>query len=972
MTKRKKAELSFELPSMADDPYSDLDQYFPTQLQRFQYLDKYSRYRYDLGRRETWNETVDRAVDYMRWLSKGKLSERDYKEIHHAILNLHVMPSMRLLAMAGDAAKRDEKSIMNCAYVAIDSLDALVEMLSLSMSGVGIGFSVEERYTSQLPRIKRQSGTFSVFIIPDSTEGWCTALRAGLTEWYNGRDVVFDYSQIRKAGEPLRTKGGRSSGSGPLKELLDFTRGKIVSRGGTQLRPIDIYDIATKIGDCVIQGGVRRVATLCMFDYDDEMMLNAKSGDFWKHSPWRFNSNNSAVVEKELSLDEVRDFMLRMDASKNGEPGIVNRLAMKNTMPERRNKEHEFGTNACQPGWATVLTPDGIRTIDDIDVGDIIWSGEGWTEVARKLSSGNKSVYAYKFSNGTFVGTDDHHIFSGGEEVEAGEAESADGLAGLFANDIVIDPQDVMDGLVLGDGTVHKASNNLVYLIIGEKDMDYFNSEISHLIKRDRTAAFRFGWEIDTTISARELPYTYLRKVPDRFFYGDKNKIAGFLRGLFSANGSVVDTKGYYRIGLKQSSETLVRQVQIMLSSLGIRSYITINKPKSVEFRNGVYAIKQSYDINISTDRHKFMTIIGFVQKYKQRGADAAHESRKLVYGTLQEIEPLGVMPVYDLTVLCNEHSYWTGGIKARNCGEVILKNAEFCNLSSVVCRPEDDVNMLVYKVRVATIIGTIQSLAENYEGLRPVWGDNQRDERLLGVDLNGQMDCPEARKPEVQDFLRQHAIDINAEYAAKMGINASASITTVKPSGNSGVMLDISSGLHPRWSQYYIRNVRINKGSPLYRVLKDSGVKLVPENGQEEETGTTFVAGFPMKSPDGAVTRHGMNALEQLEYWKSVKLHWTELNPSCTIYYSEDELDSVIEWVYSNQDVIGGLSFLPRFDMNYENAPYIEIDAETYEQMSAEFPKIKWGLLAEYEKSDLSSSGQEVACSAGVCDFKL
>lgn len=650
MTK-KKVELSFDLPVASDDPYSDLDEYFPTPLQRFQFLDKYSRYRYDLGRRETWSETVDRAVDYMRWLSRDKLSEKDYKEIHHAILNLHVMPSMRLLAMAGDAAKRDEKSIMNCAYIAIDSLDALVEMLSLSMSGIGIGFSVEERYTSQLPRIKRKSGTFSVFVIPDSTDGWCTALRIGLNEWYNGQDVVFDYSQIRKAGEPLRTKGGRSSGPSPLKELLDFTRGKIISRGGTQLRPIDIYDIATKIGDCVIQGGVRRVATLCMFDYDDEMMLNAKSGDFWKHSPWRFNSNNSAVVEKELSLDEVRDFMLRMDASKNGEPGIVNRLAMKNTMPERRDKEHEFGVNACS---------------------------------------------------------------------------------------------------------------------------------------------------------------------------------------------------------------------------------------------------------------------------------------------------------------------------------EVILRNAQFCNLSSVVCRPEDDVNMLAYKVRVATIIGTIQSLAENYEGLRSVWGDNQRDERLLGVDLNGQMDCPEARKPEVQDFLRQHAIDVNTQYAQKLGINPAASITTVKPSGNSGVMLDISSGLHPRWSQYYIRNVRINKGSPLYRVLRDSDVKLVPENGQEEETATTFVAGFPMKSPDGAITRRDMNALEQLEYWKSVKLHWTELNPSCTIYYGEDELEDVIRWVYDNQLVIGGLSFLPRFDMNYENAPYIEIDQETYERMVAEFPKIKWGLLAEYEKSDLSSSGQEVACSAGACDLKL
>lgn len=653
MTK-KKVELSFDLPVASDDPYSDLDEYFPTPLQRFQFLDKYSRYRYDLGRRETWSETVDRAVDYMRWLSRDKLSEKDYKEIHHAILNLHVMPSMRLLAMAGEAAKRDSKSIFNCAALAIDSIESIVEVLSLSMAGVGIGFSVESRYTNQLPRIKRQSGTFSVFIIPDTTDGWCTALRVGLEAWYSGKDIVFDYSQIRKAGEPLRTKGGRASGSRPLKELLDFTRGRITSRGGTQLRPIDVYDIVDKIGDCVIQGGVRRVAFLSMFDIDDALMLNAKAGDFWKLQPWRYNSNNSVVIEREMSLDEVRALMLSMDASKNGEPGIISRVAIKNTMPDRRNKEHEFLVNGC-------------------------------AEVV--------------------------------------------------------------------------------------------------------------------------------------------------LRG-----------------------------------------------------------------------------------------------------------DPGG---------------------------------GQLCNLTSVVCRADDDVNMLAYKVRVATVIGTIQAMATDFN-LRPQWSTNQREESLLGVDLNGQMDCAEVRKPEVQQFLKQHAIEVNEKYAKRLGVNPSAAITTVKPSGNSGVMLDISSGIHPRWSAYYIRNVRVSKTSPLYRVLKDSGVKMSPENGQNAETATTFVVGFPTKSPDGAITRHDMGAIEQLDYWKSVKLNWTEHNPSMTCYYNEDELEAVIQWVYDNQLVIGGLSFLPRFDMNYENAPYIEIDQETYERMVSEFPKIKWGLLAEYEKSDLSSSGQEVACSAGACEFKL
>lgn len=969
MTK-KKVELSFDLPVASDDPYSDLDEYFPTPLQRFQFLDKYSRYRYDLGRRETWSETVDRAVDYMRWLSRDKLSEKDYKEIHHAILNLHVMPSMRLLAMAGEAAKRDSKSIYNCSAVPINSIDSLAEVLSLSMSGVGVGFSVETQYTKQLPVIKRQQWHTSVFWIPDTTDGWVTAFRFGLQEWFEGRDVIFNYSQIRPAGTPLKVKGGRSSGPGPLKELLEFTRAKVISRGGTQLRTIDLYDIVTKIGDCVVSGGVRRTAYLCMFDFDDPLMLSAKADGFQNTSPWRYNANNSAVITKEMSRDKVRDFILRMDSGKTGEPGIISRVAMKNTMPDRRNKDHSFMTNPCQPETATVLTPNGIMTIADIDVGSVIWSGDKWTTVIRKTMSGIKPVYRYGFSGGLFVGTENHRIFSNGEKIEVSIAESADTAPGESLK-VQTNPQDVMDGLVMGDGSVHKASNNLVYLCIGEKDYDYFDSEISHLITKDRTAAFKTGWEIATTISPSELPYTYLRTIPDRFFYGDRSKVVGFLRGLFSANGCSVKTGNSYRVSLKQTSEELIRQVQIMLSSIGIRSYITINKPSSVRFANGTYGIKQSYDLNISVDGDIFMETIGFLQAYKNLDSNVVRNTNKVFSGTKQTEEFIGHMPVYDITVDCDEHSYWTGGIKVKNCGETVLREMGLCNLSSVVCRADDDINMLTYKVRVATMIGTIQAMAIDFN-LRPQWASNQKDEALLGVDLNGQMDCPEARKPEVQDFLRQHAIDVNAQYAKKLGINQAAAISVVKPSGNSGVMLDVSSGIHPRWSQYYIRNVRINHASPLYRVLKESGVKLIPENGQEEDTATTFVAGFPTKAPDGAITRHDMNAIEQLEYWKSVKLHWTEMNPSCTIYYGEDELEAVIQWVYDNQLVIGGLSFLPRFDMNYENAPYIEIDQETYERMVSEFPKIKWGLLAEYEKSDLSSSGQEVACSAGACEFKL
>jgi len=637
------------IPKEVSKAFAESDIYFENQIQKFQFFDKYSRFNYDFGRRETWKETVDRAVDYLRELSGEKLEAGVYKRIRNSILEMKATPSMRLLAMAGPAARRNNISIYNCSYQPVDSLDSFVEALIISMNGCGVGFSVESKYVENLPRVKRQDGLETKhLLVEDSTEGWAEALKVGLTTWIEGGDIKFDYSALRPAGAILRTKGGRSSGPEPFRRMMEFVREKIFSRQGSFLRPIDAHDMMCEVGNAAVSGGMRRTAMISLFDFDDKEMWNAKSGDFERDNSQRWNANNSAVWPLSgLTQLEITQQMLEMVRSGRGEPGIFNRQAAIDMRPARREAA-DFGTNPC---------------------------------------------------------------------------------------------------------------------------------------------------------------------------------------------------------------------------------------------------------------------------------------------------------------------------------GEIILRPFEFCNLSIAIARHEDTYETLRDKVEVATIIGTIQSMATHFPGLRPEWKKNCEDERLLGVDINGQLDSPVAQDPAVQNRLRQVAVETNRQYAEKLGIKPAAAVTCVKPSGNSSQLFNCSSGIHARWSPYYVRNIRVSAHSSIYKVLEAAGVPMDPENGQLTETANTWVIHFPVKSPDGAVTRKNYSAIRQCEYWMQNKVNWTEHNPSVTITYHTDEVIDLIKWVWEHRNLIGGMSFLPAFDAAYSQMPYQEISKEEYEKLKSNFPVIDFSKLYRWEEEDYTKAAQELACVAG-CDI--
>lgn len=305
-------------------------------------------------------------------------------------------------------------------------------------------------------------------------------------------------------------------------------------------------------------------------------------------------------------------------------------------------------------------------------------------------------------------------------------------------------------------------------------------------------------------------------------------------------------------------------------------------------------------------------------------------------------------------------------------CGEINLKSKQFCNLSEVVARPEDTEEDLIEKVRIATILGTYQSTLTNFPYLSKEWKKNCEEERLLGVSITGQWDCPALRNPATMRKLRETAVATNKKYTKRFGINESTAITCVKPSGNGSQLFDSASGCHPRYAEYYIRRVRIEVHNPLFKLLKDIGVPYYPEVGQPADSATTFVLEFPIKSPRGAVTRHNRIALEQLEYWKMLKENYTEHNPSITVQVDEDEWMTVGNWVYEHWDIVGGISFLPKSDHVYKLAPYEEISKERYEELAEHFPEIDFSKIVLYEYDDETTGSKELACVAGTCEIEI
>lgn len=929
-------------------------------LSDYIFVTKYARYLPELKRRETWDEAINRVKQMHLDVYKDKGVEEEIEWAFQLVKHKRVLGSQRTLQNAGSPVLRQNPRSFNCSFSQCDRLKFFQDAFYLLLCGVGVGLGVQKHYIEKLPKFSRKMddpklighsnnnpvydvGFLEVkkFVVPDTIEGWADSLGVLLSSYfenpifpeYANCYVEFDFSLIRTKGSSISSGIGKAPGPDGLSASLKKIRSLLdecLDNGREKLRPIDTYDIICFASDAVLSGGIRRSALITLIDLDDKEMMNAKTGNWMQENPQRARSNNSVMLLRDNTTKE--QFLEVIKYTKEfGEPGF---FWCDNILQ---------GLNPCQPGWAKVLTIWGVREIKDIHIGDKIWSEDGFVTVKNKWSTGIQEVFKFRTTAGIFYGTENHMVVSYGGKIEAKDADGIDILVGPVPTYYKINPQDVMDGLVIGDGSVHKASNDFVYLLIGENDQDYFESEVKDLIISKRGICST-SYEIRTSISSDELEKTFNRTIPKRLRTNGASTTIGFLRGLFSANGSICGD----RVTLKQASLELIEQAQEMLSSIGIRSYITTNKAVQIQHHNGIYESKESYTLNITKGRWLFRDLIGFLQNYKnEKLGQICLKGQGRTKDTYDIIEKILISKeeVFDIEVNGTSHTYWSSGLNVSNCAEIGLIGYDkdgnpgfhFCNLVDINGKKIKTEEDFLECCKAAAIIGTLQAGYTNFPYLGEVSENIAKYEALLGCGITGIMDSPDILlDPETLQKGAALIIKTNEEIAAKIGIKPAARLTTVKPSGTTSLILGSSSGIHPHHARRYFRRVQANKMEIPLQLFKKYNPMAVEESVWSANK-TDEIVTFCVEVPEGTRTKNQMSAIELLKSVKLVKENWIDkgkvvercLQPwlshsvSNTINVRDDEWDEVIDYIYENRNVFVGVSLLPiAGDKDYPQAP--------------------------------------------------
>ena len=322
----------------------------PTVYQSIIHRSRYSRYLYEEKRRETWEETVDRLLNYLYKKTNNVIDEATYTELKVAVLNLDVMPSMRLLMTAGEACERENIAAYNCSYLAVNNKRAFSECLYILMCGTGVGFSCERQEVNQLPAVPKEIvKTDDLIVVADSKRGWALAFKKLLSSLWEGEIPTIDYSKIRPAGARLKVFGGRASGPVPLKQLFDFTITTFQHAKGRKLQSIEVHDLMCMIGEIVVVGGVRRSALISLSNLTDTRMREAKTGAWWENNKQRALANNSVCYTEKPDVETFLDEWTSLVKSKSGERGIFNRVAAQAQASKwgRRSADKSYGCNPC-------------------------------------------------------------------------------------------------------------------------------------------------------------------------------------------------------------------------------------------------------------------------------------------------------------------------------------------------------------------------------------------------------------------------------------------------------------------------------------------------------------------------------------------------------------------------------------------------------------------------------------------------
>lgn len=873
------------------------------QYQEFIHRSRYARWIPELNRRESWSETVQRYVNF--WLEREQITAAEGKKIYNAIYNLEVMPSMRCLMTAGPALAKDNAAGFNCAYAQIDSPRSLDELMYILMCGTGKGFSVERNFINELPIVAESFHTTdSVIVVSDSKSGWASAFRELIALLYAGKIPQWDVSRVRPSGARLKTFGGRASGPEPLVDLFNFCVGIFPKAKGRKLTSIECHDICCKIADIVVVGGVRRSALISLSNLSDQRMSKAKSGDWWRNEGHRRLANNSVAYTEKPDFQSYLAEMQNLYESKAGERGIFSRVAAQKIAAKNGRRDADQDF-----GTNPCLHPDSlVQTIHGVvRIADITEPTKVYTMQADgSLGIRDCSASWVSKKNAATLNI----TIASGKVVRCTPDHKIfiEGKGWIEAKDIQI-------------------KDRVVHLVRSRRGAAYSGVKLTTQGPRDYIMEHRLVWASE------------YGPIPE---YHDIHHIDGDTYNNDIDNLECLSHSDHARLtALEQPNNHAV---------CGLRDHSP-----------GRHGSLQGF-VSPANSKHGAKTIIPMPEELKA----GLHQVASVV--AISEGE---TTDVYDLTVE-DTHNFIADFVVVHNCSEIILRSNQFCNLSEVVVRADDTVKTLKKKVEMAAIIGTLQATLTDFRYLRKVWKKNTEEEALLGVSLTGIMDnkllnnCTD-KLNETLESLKSVAVVTNKKWASKLGINQSVAITCVKPSGTVSQLVNSASGIHPRFSNYYIRRVRSDKKDPLAVFMQEAGFAAETDVTSKE----TLVFGFPIKSPEGSVTVKQVGAMEQLKLWKAYQDHWCEHKPSITVYYTDDEFLQVTQWIWENFDSVSGISLLPVSDHVYQQAPYEDISAEEYERLVAEMPSgIDWNDLQNFETEDNTTGSQELACVGGTCEI--
>lgn len=885
----------------------------------------------------------------------------------------------------------------NCAYIPVDDWQTFQECMFLLLSGTGVGFSVQFHHVEKLPDIQKpRKDKTRRWLAGDSIEGWADCVKMLMKSYFfGGPSIRFDFSDIRPKGTRLITSGGKAPGPQPLKEALIKIEGILENKiNGDKLTPIECHDIICHIADAVLTGGIRRAALISLFNADDNEMISCKSGNWWELNPQRGRANNSAVlVRHKLTEEYFFNLWERIKASGSGEPGVY------------LSNDKDYGTNPSLRAGTKVLTEGGIYPIEKLaDTSFRVPNLNGnWSEAKCWKSGTNIPLWKLTFDNGaTYYSTAQHEwpINVNGRYVKCSTDKLVSGdmlPINVFNRDKLHNgtfgnyDTGFMIGWLYGDGSLTLRNDTGKYVasfVVSKTEKEVLGKllETIHAIdsvertvtERDSTYEFQVG---SKTFIEYIMNVCGVNKkefgLPDKLWTDwCDSMIRGFVDGLFSADGHVpLDKHG---ITLTSAHDKLTSDIQELLGFYGIKSKITNTQVTNVKFPNGT-TYNKTYNTNrlrtTLAGRIKFSEVFKLSVLKKQNilatniGGNKNTIHQKFMVLKSVELTDLHE-DVWDISVKDDTHCFHISQVTTGNCCEISLRPYSFCNLCEVNVSDVETQEELNERTVAASFIGTLQASYTDFHYLRPIWKKTTEKDALIGVGMTGigsghvlNLNLKEASKLSVEE---------NKRVASILGIKSAARTQTVKPSGTSSLVLGTSSGIHAWHNDYYLRRIRVNKTEAIYTYFSIYHPELIEDEYFRPHD--TAVIQVPQKAPEGSILRTE-SPIETLERVKWVYKNWIKTghnrgpntnNVSATISIKDDEWETVGEWMWDNKEFYNGISVLPYDGGTYIQAPFEDIDFETWSKLKMAVTDID--LTKVVEMTDETNLMGELACAGGNC----